>query len=174
MTTATKTKDAITLLKEDHKKVKGLFDQFEKAKSESEKEKIAREAIKELKVHASIEEEIFYPMVRQALGKDEEDKELLNEATEEHRIAKTLIEALDDMNASDEDFEAKFTVLAENVRHHIKEEENELFPEARDAKLDFKELGGQLQSRKDELTQDESALRDAIESSDVKPYQELG
>jgi hemerythrin-like domain-containing protein len=175
MATATmKGKDAIALLKEDHKKVKDLFDKFEKAKNSDEKERICQEAIKELKIHTTIEEEIFYPTVRQALGQEEEDAELLNEAAEEHRVAKTIIEALEDMSADDEDFEAKFTVLAENVRHHIKEEEGELFPEARDADLDFKELGGKMQGRKEELMSNESELEQAVESSDVKPYQELG
>lgn len=174
MPTATKGKDAIALLKEDHKKVKDLFDKFEKAKNAEQKEKIAREAIKELKIHTTIEEEIFYPTVREALGKDEEDNELLNEAAEEHRVAKTIIEALEKSGADDENFEAKFTVLAENVRHHIKEEEGELFPESRDADLDFRELGEKMLQRKEQLMDDESSLEQAVESSEVKPYQQLG
>lgn len=175
MPTATKAKDAIALLKEDHKKVKELFDKFEKAKSSEQKEQIAREAIKELKVHTAIEEEIFYPTVREALGQEEENEELLNEASEEHRVAKTIIEALDGKEiADDKDFEAKFTVLAENVRHHIKEEEGELFPASKEADLNLKELGEKMMERKEQLMADESALQQAVESSEVKPYQELG
>jgi hemerythrin superfamily protein len=176
MVTATKSKakDAIALLKEDHKKVKDLFDKFEKAKNPGQKEQIAREAMKELKIHTAIEEEIFYPTVRQALGEKEEDEELLNEASEEHRVAKTIIEALDKGSADDEDFEAKFTVLAENVRHHIKEEEGEMFPESKDTDLDFKELGERMLERKEQLMADESSLEEAVENSDVKPYQKLG
>ena len=172
--TATKSKNAIALLKEDHKKVKQLFDQFEKAKDSSQKEKIAEEAIKELKVHTAIEEEIFYPSLRSALKDEEDDQDLLSEAAEEHRVAKTIIEALDEMDPSDSDYEAKFSVLAEAVRHHIKEEEGDLFPDAKDANVDLDELGEKLQARKEGLMADDSALESAVESSPVKPYQELG
>src|SRR5687768_15540556 len=116
MATATKTKDALSILKADHKKVKQLFDDFEDADDASEKEEIAREACRELKIHAAIEEEMFYPTIRDAM---EGDEELVNEAEEEHRVAKTLIEELS-QGRQDEHFEAKFKVLAENVKHHIK------------------------------------------------------
>lgn len=101
----------------------------------------------------------------QALNQDEED--------EEHRVAKTVIEALENKNPSDVDFCAKFTVLAENVRHHIKEEE-EMFPEAKETEVDFKELGERMQARKDELMGSEAELEEAVGKSEVKPYQELG
>src|SRR5688572_12675346 len=115
-----KSNPAVALLKEDHVKVKGLFDAFEAAKSKAAKKKIVREALTELKVHAAIEEELFYPAVRKKIG-----KEIMNEADEEHHVAKLLIAELDVMDGSESHFDAKFVVLAENVRHHIKEEENE-------------------------------------------------
>src|SRR3982751_1197623 len=116
---ATKTMDAIHLLKEDHTKVKDLFDDFEDTDDSQEQYDIAQKAILELTVHAEIEEEIFYPAVRQAT----DESELMNEAEEEHHVAKVLMEELKDLAPTDEHFAAKFMVLAENVRHHIKEEE---------------------------------------------------
>jgi len=104
-----KATNAIALLKEDHAKVKDLFDQFDKAKDSAKKKRIADQAIMELKIHATLEEEIFYPKVRQEIA-DEEN--LMNEAQEEHHVAKVLIAELEKIDALDEVFEAKFTVLA--------------------------------------------------------------
>ena len=137
---------AVALLKEDHDKVKRLFDQFEAAKGKPAKKKIVREALTELKVHAAIEEEIFYPSVRKSIG-----KEIMNEADEEHHVAKLLIAELDSMKGSESHFEAKFMVLAENVRHHIKEEENEMLPKAKRVKLDFDALADKMKRRKEKL-----------------------
>lgn len=111
----TKTDDcnAISLLKKDHTKVKGLFDQFEKADSLREKRKIVAEAIVELKLHAAVEEDIFYPAVRKPIG-----KKVMNEADEEHHVVKVLIAELEEMDGKEGHYDAKFTVLAENVRHH--------------------------------------------------------
>ncbi len=167
----TKTKDAIALLKEDHKKVKELFDQFEKAKDSDKKHEVIEEALKELEIHTVIEEEIFYPTVREALG--DEGMDIMNESEEEHRVAKTLVEDLKENHSSDEHFEAKFMVLAENVRHHIKEEEGEMFPQVRQTDLDLKDLGEKMRARKEELKNNEEALEQASENSEIKPYQEL-
>jgi hemerythrin superfamily protein len=135
---------AISILKTDHDNVKELFDQFEKADGPASKRKISRQAINELKVHAAIEEEIFYPAVRQRM----DDKDLMNEADEEHHVAHVLIAELDRMDGTEDHYNAKFTVLAENVRHHIKEEEGEMFPKARSLDIDFLELGQQILWRK--------------------------
>ena len=137
---------AVSLLKADHDKVKGLFDQFQAAKTRQAKRRIARDALTELKVHAAIEEEIFYPAVRKPIG-----KEIMNEADEEHHVAKLLIAELDGMDGSETHFDAKFHVLAENVRHHIKEEESEMLPQAKKVKVDFEALAGMMQQRKEEL-----------------------
>ena len=162
--------NALALLKADHKKVKELFDAFGKTKSDSKKQSTVEDALQELRVHAAIEEEIFYPALREAL----KDKDLLDEAEEEHRVAKTLIEELVSNGANTEHFEAKFIVLAENVRHHIKEEEGEMFKQARAAGVDLKALAEQLYTRKEELMGDEKALEAAEAASNVKPYQQLG
>lgn len=140
---------AAAMLKEDHDRVQALFDAFETAKTRAAKVKIVRAALAELKVHAAIEEELFYPAVRARVG-----KELMNEADEEHHVAKLLVAELDTMDGSESHFDAKFTVLAENVRHHIKEEENELLPKARTAKVDFAALAAKMQKRKDRLLAD--------------------
>lgn len=137
---------AIAILIKDHDKVKDLFDRFEKADAASEKEKIITEAVTELKIHAAIEEEIFYPTVRKQVGKD-----LMNEADEEHHVARVLIAELDRNGRRDDHRDAKFTVLAESVRHHIKEEENEMLPKAKGLTMDFEALGNQMLARKKEL-----------------------
>jgi hypothetical protein len=138
--------DAIDLLKNDHDALKDLFDRFKKAVDRRAKAKIASQALNALKVHAVLEEEIFYPAVRQRVGKN-----IMNEADEEHHVAKVLIAELEEMNGRGDHFDAKFTVLAENVRHHIKEEESEMLPKAQDLDLDFVKLGQRMLQRKEEL-----------------------
>ncbi len=131
--------DAITLLKQDHKTVEGLFKRFEKAGENAHKTKrdIADKIVEELSVHAAIEEQVFYPAVREAVP-DEEDTVL--ESLEEHHVVKWLLSEIDGMSPEAERFDAKVTVLIENVRHHVEEEETELFPEVRKA-VGRKELG---------------------------------
>jgi len=138
--------DAIGMLKRDHDRVKTLFEQFETAERKAEKQKIAKQAIQELRVHSAIEEELFYPAVREHLKNG-----VMNEADEEHHVAKLLIAELDAMNADNDHFDAKFTVLAESVRHHIKEEENDMLPKARDLPIDFRALGEKMERRRAEL-----------------------
>ena len=146
--TSKKSNNAIAGLKADHKKVKGLFDQFEDAKDRRTKKKIVAAALDELSVHATLEEEIFYPAVR----KEIDDKEgMMNEADEEHHVAKVLIAELEEMDGSESHYDAKFTVLAENVRHHIKEEEGEMLPKAGATDLDFDALGEKMLRRKGAL-----------------------
>ena len=136
---------AIAILKKDHETVKGLFDDFEKTEKTSAKEKIIDQALTELKIHAVIEEELFYPAVRAHVG-----SKLMNEADEEHHVAKVLIAELD--SGRDNDHRAaKFTVLAESIRHHIKEEENEVLPKAKELDIDFEALGKRMRHRKEQL-----------------------
>ncbi len=146
--------DAITLLKDDHRTVKHLFDQFKATEDRKAKAILAKEAILELKIHTTVEEEIFYPAVRRAmqkaLGKDE-TTDVMDEADEEHHVAKLLIAELETMKPSDSHWEAKFHVLSEGVLHHVKEEEGDMFPKARKLDLDFDALGAQMLARKDEL-----------------------
>ena len=135
--------NAIDLLKADHYNVKELFEQFEKSENGQARRKIVKQALTELKLHAAVEEEIFYPAVRAHVGKD-----LLNEADEEHHVAKLLIAELEDLQGHGDHFNAKFKVLAESVRHHIKEEENEMLPKANELKMDFDKLGATMLARK--------------------------
>ena len=138
--------DAIAMLKRDHDNVKALFDQFEKTERKAEKQKIVKQAIEELRIHSTLEEELFYPAVREQLKNG-----VMNEADEEHHVAKVLIAELDAMSGDNDHFDAKFTVLAESVRHHIKEEENDMLPKARDLQVDFQALGKKMERRKQEL-----------------------
>lgn len=141
--------DAIALLKEDHRKVEGLFEQFEKAKKAERKETLAHEICTELMVHSMIEEEIFYPSCN---GEVEED--ILNEAYVEHDGAKVLIAEISRGSSSDEFYDAKVKVLAEMIKHHVKEEEKRtegLFAQAKEAGLDMEALAERLRARKEEL-----------------------
>jgi hemerythrin-like domain-containing protein len=143
----TKKQDAIALLKDDHRAVEKLFNEFESAKGEGRKQKLAQRICLELTVHTMIEEEIFYPACQ---GKIEED--LLKEAFVEHDAAKLLIAEIEaGEGQSDEFFDAKVQVLGEQIEHHVEEEEKELFPKVRKADIDLDPLGEQLATRKQEL-----------------------
>jgi hypothetical protein len=142
--------DAVALLKQDHRTVEELFADFEKASGDGRKEKIARQICLELSVHAKIEEEIFYPACE---GKVEED--LLKEAYVEHDGAKMLIGEIINGGPDDDFYDAKVTVLQEQIEHHVEEEEKRmegLFAQARKAGLDMEALGLELAARKAELT----------------------
>jgi vacuolar-type H+-ATPase subunit I/STV1 len=144
--------DAIKLLTRDHREVEQLFEQFEKASGDEKKEQIARRICTELKVHAMIEEEIFYPALR---GKIEEEDDL-DEALVEHDGAKMLINEIEAGGSEADFFEAKVHVLQEQVEHHIKEEEKQsgnIFSQARKADVDLEALGEQMAARKAELMQ---------------------
>jgi hypothetical protein len=138
--------DAIDLLKNDHDSVKGLFDRFKKAGNRRSKAKIAAEALTGLKIHALLEEEIFYQAVRPGVGKD-----VMNEADEEHHIASVLIAELEEMDGHGDHFDAKFNVLVENVRHHIQEEESQMLPKAQGLDIDFVKLGQRMLRRREQL-----------------------
>jgi hypothetical protein len=146
---STKSQDAIALLKEDHRKVEDLFEQFEKAKGDERKQKLALEICKELTIHTILEEEIFYPAVK---GKVEED--LLKESFVEHDAAKVMIAEIEAGDPSDEFYDSKVKVLSEEIEHHVEEEEKPkegLFAQTREADIDLKALGEQLAARKEEL-----------------------
>jgi hemerythrin-like domain-containing protein len=141
--------DAITLLRDDHKNVKALFRQFEKAgdNARQTKERTVGKIIEELSIHAAIEEQLFYPAVRKAV---EEAEDVVLESLEEHHIVKWTLSELEGMSPDDERFDAKVTVLIESVRHHIEEEENELFPKVREAmgRKALTELGDKMAKAK--------------------------
>jgi hemerythrin superfamily protein len=144
---APKPKEATSLLRADHKLVNDLFAEYEKSRSNVRKKQIVSTICKELTIHAQIEEEIFYPAVKAAL----KDKELIPEATVEHATLKDLIAQVKDVDPDGEIFDAKIKVLSEYVKHHVKEEQNEIFPKAKESSLDLVEMGAQLAERKAEL-----------------------
>ena len=148
-------RDAIALLKADHRAVEELFAKFEKASGDGRKQTLAEEICLELSVHAQIEEEIFYPACE---GKVDED--LLKESYVEHDGAKVLIAEIMNGGPSDEYYDAKVTVLQEEIEHHVEEEEKRmegLFAQARKAGLDMDALGAELASRKQQLTDEYKA-----------------
>ena len=147
MAVLTKTPTVLRMLKEDHKKVKALFEEFEEASDKRTRARLVLDGVKELEVHAAIEEELVYPAIREGLDEDD----LMDEALEEHHVAHVLINELKDMSPEDERYFAKFTVLAENIRHHIKEEEGEMLPQAADAELDWEALQQSVEQRKEQL-----------------------
>ncbi len=141
--------DAIVLLKEDHKVVEKLFKQFEKAGDDAHKTKheLVRKIIEELSVHAFIEEQHFYPAAR---AKVPETEDHVLESLEEHHIVKWILSELAGMDSHAERFDAKVTVLIENVRHHVEEEEQEWFPEVRKGlgRKALQELGARMETAK--------------------------
>jgi len=147
--------DATVLLQRDHADVKKLFRQYEKlADNEAdgqERQALAMQICQMLTVHATIEEEIFYPAARDA----EVEEDLLDEAEVEHASAKDLIAQIQSMSPDDELYDAKVTVLGEYVEHHVQEEEGEMFPKCRRAKMDLAGLAEQLAERKSELMAEE-------------------
>jgi hemerythrin superfamily protein len=149
--------DAITLLRADHKTVEQLFKRFEKAggRAHVEKRQIVDRIIEELSVHAAIEEQLFYPVARATVPSTED---VVLESLEEHHIVKWVLSELVDLSPSDERFDAKVTVLIENVRHHVKEEEQEFFPKVRDR------LGRKA------LSVLGDALNDAKKTAPTKPH----
>jgi len=147
--------DAIALLKDDHQRVKAMFERFERTRGDAQKERLAGQICDELKVHAQIEEEIFYPAVREAI----DDEDLMNEAQVEHDSAKELIAQIEAGTASDDRYDALVKVLGEYVMHHVKEEEREMFKQARAADLDLAEIGEQLRERKRVLVSGSPAER---------------
>ena len=142
-------KDAIALLKADHREVEGWFAQFEKSNSDSKKGDLAQRICRALHVHTRIEEEIFYPAFLEAT----EDKDLHHEAEIEHEAAKRLIADIESSGPDDDHFDARVTVLSEMIKHHVKEEEQPggMFAEARKSGMDLRQLGEEMQARKNAL-----------------------
>ncbi len=159
--------DAVAMLMADHKRVKALFKEFASVKEnapedeQQEKADIVKKICMELTIHAEVEEEIFYPAVRKAI----KDDDLMDEALVEHAGAKDLIAQLEEMDPNDDLYDAKVTVLGEQINHHVKEEEGDMFPKAKKAKVDTDSLGAQMAQRKAELK--ESLEDGAASNGDV-------
>ena len=147
MSTVEPSAELLNMLKADHDKVKELFEQFEQTADQEERAAIIRSALKELEVHADLEEKIVYPALREHLEEDG----LITESLEEHHVVHLLIKELKGARVKQERKDAKFTVLAENVKHHIKEEEESLFPEALAHDLDWESLSAKVDKKKAQL-----------------------
>ena len=154
--------DATALLAKDHKDVKALFKRYEQlAKAEAdagEREELAAQICEMLEAHTTVEEEIFYPAVREA----QVDADLLDEAEVEHASAKDLISQIRSMSPDDDLYDAKVSVLGEYVNHHVEEEEGQMFPKARRAKVDLEGLGEQIKSRKEALQSEGASSSSAL------------
>ena len=137
---------AIELLREDHQKVQELFEEFEGADNRS-RQRIVDQALTELEIHSKLEEGLIYPAIRDALDEDD----MMDEALEEHHVVELLIKELRKMGPKDERYKAKFTVLAEIVKHHIEEEESEVLPQAEETDIDMAELGQEAMALKEKL-----------------------
>lgn len=139
--------NAIELLKHDHREVEEFFEEYQDLEHDGEKAALSNKICQALKVHTQIEEEIFYPAAREATG----DNDLLDEALVEHAGAKRLIEEIESMEIGEDLYDAKIRVLGEQIKHHVKEEEEELFPEMERSDTDLTALGKALDGRKTEL-----------------------
>lgn len=139
---------ATQMIRQDHKKVEGLFNKFEQTQGADAKRRLAENAMAELEVHAALEEEIFYPAVEKEV---ENAASMISEAREEHQTVKQLIAELKGMEETDEEFESQFSELVENVQHHVEEEENEMLPKVEESSLDLNSLGDQMSKRRQAL-----------------------
>ena len=162
--------DAIELLTADHNRVRGLFSRFKDAAEkdhDAEAAELAGKIVQELEVHTTIEEEIFYPAIH-----DESDEigDLVDEGLQEHHVAKTLIEELDSVEAGSDEWTAKVKVLIENVEHHAKEEEEEMFPKVRSASDadSRKALAERLEARKAELGAPTAADKEQLSTDELR------
>ena len=142
-------KDAIGLLKADHREVEGWFEQFQKSRSDQKKQDLATKICMALNVHTTIEEEIFYPAFLDATS----EQDIHHEAVVEHDGAKKLIAEIEESGPDDEYYDAKLTVLSEMIKHHVREEEKRdgMFAKARKSDMDLEALGARLKERKDQL-----------------------
>ena len=168
MAKSRKKDDAIELLKQDHREVEGLFKEFEQLEKDGEEavEQVIATACTELEIHDKLETEIFYPAVREQ-AEEEEVEDLLNEAEVEHNTVRDLIQTIKGMSSGDEKRNAHFTVLMEYVKHHVKEEEKEMFPKVKKLDLDLEQLGQQMKERKAELMSEMGIDAEAVEERET-------
>ncbi|HJU04031.1 MAG TPA: hemerythrin domain-containing protein [Nitrospiraceae bacterium] len=143
----------VEMLREDHQKVKDLFEEFENTEDSKEKQRIVETALTELEVHAKLEEGLIYPAIREEI----DDEDLMDEALEEHHVVHVLVGELKKMKPRSERYDAKFTVLGESVKHHIQEEEGEMLPKAEGLDLDWEDLTARVMKKKEQLMSKGSA-----------------
>jgi len=157
---------ALELLMSDHRKVEDLFEQFDQEKDSDEgtRREIAQQICAELTIHAQVEEELFYPWLREQL--EDDDMEMVEEAQVEHNTAKDLIAQIEGATDIDEVYNAKVKVLSEYIKHHVQEEENEIFPEVRDQQEELDELGQEMSARKGELMEEMGLSEESSEEDE--------
>ena len=157
---------ALEMLSSDHRKVEELFRQFERMKEAEDDSRvaIAQRICAELTVHAQVEEDLFYPWLRENL----DDTEMVAEAEVEHTTVKRLIAEIMPAAAADEAYDAKVTVLSEYIGHHVKEEENEIFPEVAGQEEELDELGQEMHARKAELKEEMGLAADGETPEEMK------
>ena len=165
---------AIELLMADHRKVEDLFEQFEQEKESDEgtRREIAQKICTELTIHAQVEEELFYTWLRENL--EDDDMEMVEEAQVEHNTAKDLIAQIESATEIDEVYNAKVKVLSEYIKHHVQEEENEIFPEVRDQQEELDELGQELSARKGELMEEMGLSEESSEEDEENEDEDGG
>jgi hemerythrin-like domain-containing protein len=163
--------DAIELLTTDHDNVKALFQQFDELTEQEgvdeQKAQLVEQICNELTVHAQLEEEIFYPAVREAI----DDDDIVDEADVEHATAKDLISQLEGMSPGDDHYDATVTVLGEYINHHVDEEEGEMFEQARASDLDTGALGAAIAARKLEVMAEMGIDDEVTEDDDLPPVE---
>ena len=165
---------ALELLMSDHRKVEDLFEQFDQEKDSDEgtRREIAQQICAELTIHAQVEEELFYPWLREQL--EDDDMEMVEEAQVEHNTAKDLIAQIEGATDIDEVYNAKVKVLSEYIKHHVQEEENEIFPEVRDQQEELDELGQEMSARKGELMEEMGLSEESSEEDEENEDEDGG
>lgn len=163
--------DAIAALRADHDKVDALFTNFDQVKDgrdSAEKRRLVGEVCREFIAHSTVEEEIFYPALRAQIA----DDDLMNEAKVEHEGARRLVTELESMDADDDMLNAKMHVLCGYIKHHVREEEQDMFPKARHTALDMVELGARIAKRKRQLLKGDGSAPVALNSASREPLSE--
>ena len=160
--------ETLTQLKEDHKRVKKAYRDFQKLDASEDPDScqtLVMQVLNDLTVHATLEEELLYPAARGAIA----DTSLVDEAEVEHASVHALIEQLRGMTPADDKYAARFTVLCEYVMHHVKEEETEMFPQLEGARLDWESLAAEMQQRREALMPAEEADSETTDSTATRP-----
>ena len=150
-------RDALQMLADDHRTVENLFEKFDSARGEAAQKKIVQQICQELTIHAMVEEQVFYPGIREAV-----DDDMMDEAQVEHDSAKALILSLYQGSPSDSYYDAKVSVLKEQVEHHVYEEERQrgsIFAQVRKADIDLDALGADMAALKQQLQEQAKAGR---------------
>ncbi len=164
--------DVIEILHQDHARVDNLFFQYRFLQENKDKKQLVEEILKELYVHATVEEELVYPQIRKS-SEEEDVQDVMDEADTEHHVAKVVMGELAVMKPSDDHYDAKVTVLCELIKHHVGEEEKEMFKKLKESEIDLEKLGEEVLKRKKELEQESAASGIAKIWKELKEFKAL-